>query len=286
MQPKLFFSQALLGAMCLFATIAAVSCRKGPGEIPLPDFDGYASQMQAQQAVSTLQDLVYEAISLSSDLYDGDGTVTLSQCPQITLAKAYPTSSYPATLTIDASGGCLWRGHQLSGKVTLSLDKALSAGNATLSGTVAGFSIDQSTLDGNAALQFGAADKPFASMSLTLSNFEVAKSTGDAVRFDAMTANRTQTAGQLTVVRTGGKPALDDDVFVIQVAGNGTANDLAFTVQTETPVTRSMDCRWIALGKITVDMGPSSGYIDFGNGNCDNQVLIKVGEEERTFNLR
>lgn len=280
-----FFSKTLFFFSVLLV-FGMTSCRK-KGDITPPDFDFHASQMNAQQVVSTLQDIVYEAMALSGDVYDGNGTVTIGQCPEITLSKADSSSTYPAKLVIDASSGCLWRGHTVSGTITLTLDKALTSGNATLSGNVSQFKIDQATLNGQLTFQMGSAQKPFANCSVNCTNFSVSAQDYETLTFSSLSAARTQTEGDATTVKTGGKAALEDDVFTITVSGEGqSADGINFGISTDTPLTRSMDCRWIALGKITIEAGPGNGYIDFGTGACDNQVTIKVGGEEKTVTLR
>jgi hypothetical protein len=283
---KSIISQTLLVALGLYAAFSAFSCRKGPDIAP-PDFDFHANQMQAQQAIGVLQDLIYEATQLSTDVYDGDNKITIGQCPQIVLEKVDSVNKYPARLTIDASGGCLWRGHQVSGTIVLLLDKSINSGNAKLEGNVNTFAIDQSTLNGTALLQLGTAEKPFANMNFELTDFSAANTDGNTIMFNTLSAARIQTEGQLTVVATGGKPALDDDVYTIVISGNGEANDsVNFDIETETPVTRSMNCRWIAKGKIVVNAGPGDGYLDFGDGTCDNQAILKVGNDQKTITLR
>lgn len=277
------FMKTLLASITSWMLFTA--CIKGP-DITLPDFDLPEHHMNAQQALSTLQNLIHEAVELSDDLADHNGVLTLSQCPEIKITKAAQNTTYPLKITINADKGCQWRGHTIAGSAEFTLDKSISSGGAALVGKVQQFSIDNAQLNGDLEGKFGPADKPQSDVRFTFTNFQVITQKGKTLHFANLTAQRLQTAGQLTVVKKDGKPALEDDVFTLQIAGNGkTAEGVTFTVSTETPVTRTMTCRWIALGKIVIKTGPVNNYIDFGNGACDNEATLKVGSEVKTVQL-
>lgn len=286
MQLHSFFSKNLV----LFGFLALLcfsACRKDRNLTP-PDFDLYEVQTNVQQTVSLMQDLVYEATALTTDLYDGDGQVTIGQCPTFSLVKMDSSANYPALLTIDAGTGCVWRGHAISGTVTLVLDKDIDTGNAVIAGEINHLKLDQSGLNGAISLIFGTVGAPLTNCSIKLTNFTVTTEQGEEVTLEQLTAQRTQTAGQETTVKTGGKIAIDDDVFTSTVSGSGeTDSGVNFEITTDTPVTRSMDCRWVSLGKISIKAGVLlNGYIDFGDGTCNNEVTLKVGNEVKTVFLK
>jgi hypothetical protein len=76
-----------------------------------------------------------------------------------------------------------------------------------------------------------------------------------------------------------GTAALLDDVYLITGGGSGVnRHGTAFTVQITTPLRVEVGCPWIVSGvQEIVPQGQPARVIDFGQGGCDAQVTITVG---------
>ena len=85
-----------------------------------------------------------------------------------------------------------------------------------------------------------------------------------------------------------GTPSWDDDVYEITGTASGTRpGGETFTGEIITPLRKEIGCRWIVSGVLEFTPGDKpTRSIDFGNGDCDNQAVVSVGNWTRTITLR
>lgn len=278
-------------AFCLITVLTATlftACRKGiEPDGSLLDVVSTRSNAQMQNTLATFQDMVYEAVTTSPALNTVPGSLTIGQCPQVTVTPKSSTDSFPATMTIDFGNGCNWRGHDVSGKIVLTVSGKVSNGNATLEGQVADLNIDDNHLGCKIVIKTGSGSSALRNMTLTVTEGTLITDDNKTVNIQNITMTRTQVEGQNTTVNNGGMASFQDDVFEIVVTGTGTgSNGEAFELSTPTTLRRSMTCRWIATGEVTVESGLKSAGINFGSGECDNQAVVTIAGEEKTINLK
>ncbi len=121
MKKQSFF--ALIAIAALMAT-TLTNCGKGKlGDGALADFVPAEASAQAQAALVTVQDAVYEAVSTSAALNDVPGSVQIGSCPVVTFTPKSSVDSFPAKLKVDFGTGCDWRGHTVSGSFELNCRK-------------------------------------------------------------------------------------------------------------------------------------------------------------------
>lgn len=79
-----------------------------------------------------------------------------------------------------------------------------------------------------------------------------------------------------------------DDIWYIEGLATGVnRNGVAFTREITSPLWKEIGCRFITQGTVLISAeGRPDAILDYGEGECDPDVTITVGEETRTINLR
>ncbi|MDQ3101244.1 MAG: hypothetical protein M3R08_07645, partial [Bacteroidota bacterium] len=82
-----------------------------------------------------------------------------------------------------------------------------------------------------------------------------------------------------TWIEGEGTPVIQDDVYSITGTGNGTnRNGVTYTAAITTPLRVEADCPWIVSGVYQITpAGRQARVIDFGNGTCDQQATVTIG---------
>ncbi|NQX91752.1 MAG: hypothetical protein HRT74_06440 [Flavobacteriales bacterium] len=80
---------------------------------------------------------------------------------------------------------------------------------------------------------------------------------------------------------------LVDDEY--QVTGNAEGTDRngnPYTINTQSPMEFNIVCPWIKKGKLRISpSGKPDRILDYGNGTCDNDAIITIGETDFNINL-
>ena len=90
-------------------------------------------------------------------------------------------------------------------------------------------------------------------------------------------SSRSWNSSRTRVMTAGGEtPAIaDDDVFTINGTAAGSFSDGTTFTASLTNLVRASACRWIASGILDATLnGKDKVKADFGDGSCDNEVLI------------
>lgn len=83
-------------------------------------------------------------------------------------------------------------------------------------------------------------------------------------------------------------PQWTDDVYTIEGSGSGvSARGVNFTTNITTALRKEIGCKWFVSGVIEhkPDDKPTR-KLDFGNGTCDDQAELTVGNKHKTITLR
>lgn len=102
-----------------------------------------------------------------------------------------------------------------------------------------------------------------------LINAQVVKPNGSGTITWTSTMLRTQTAGFDT------PKDITDDVFEFSSAGAGTgktASGADFSADIIDKLIKSVNCKWIASGKVELKTGDQTTSFDYGDGTCDDQA--------------
>jgi hypothetical protein len=76
-----------------------------------------------------------------------------------------------------------------------------------------------------------------------------------------------------------------DDAYLISGSGSGiNRNDVAYTTTITDALRAEVGCRWIVSGAVTISPdGYAERFIDFGNGECNNGIIVTVNGETYTL---
>ena len=79
-----------------------------------------------------------------------------------------------------------------------------------------------------------------------------------------------------------------DDIWYIEGIATGTnRNGVAFNREITSPLWKEIGCRFITQGTVVISVeGSDDAIMDYGDGTCDAEATVTVGEETRTINLR
>jgi hypothetical protein len=93
---------------------------------------------------------------------------------------------------------------------------------------------------------------------------------------------RTQVGGNNTIFN------IFDDVYEITGNGGGTTNSgLNYTYNVDKPLNINILCRWVKSGVLSITPeGKTSRVIDYGNGLCDANATLTVGDNTYDFLMR
>jgi hypothetical protein len=118
-----------------------------------------------------------------------------------------------------------------------------------------------------------------ANWTINAVNMKITKADGKVHTWNS-NRRRTMVAGQSTLI-------WQDDRYEITGTADGVnARGISYTAVITEPLYRSLSCRWIDQGKVEITpQGKRTRTIDFGDGSCDNQATISIGNRTRNITL-
>ena len=275
----------MLYAVFLSFTCLALlgSCKKDKTSdaITTDDKTFATDNARLEQTFNDVQNIADEAATTGalSNFKTTGGGVILNGCATVTR----DTISLPHTVTIDfGSTNCLGNdGRYRRGQIVLSY-----TGGYRDSGHVHTISFNNYYVNDNQVIGtktitnmgHNPAGHPYFTVSVN--GAVILANSQDTVSW-ASTRMRTWVAGENTATRL-------DDVY--EVSGSGTVtrpNNHSFNINITSPLKIALNCHWIKQG--VVEMTPVSPIqtlartLDYGNGNCDNQATLTVGNN--TYNI-
>jgi len=231
--------------------------------------------------LNDISDQVARTGNLNGFKIDGTDGILASDCAIITIDTSSAVSpANPDTFIVDFGEGCVGNdGKNRTGKIIVS-----ATGRYRNEGTVITITPLNYTVNGNAVSGF----RRVTNTGLNASNqptFQI-EVEGTIILADGggtitWTANRTRTwlEGFNTL------SIFNDDVHSVTGGSNGTkASGASWTNIINTPLVYKRSCRQIVSGTMTLT--PSDKpvrTINFGNGNCDNQVTVTINGNTYTI---
>jgi len=243
-------------------TIALSSCRKNEGDAVTPDNDHNAA-LDNYKAEFFFADALKQA-----DIAYKDGEVGCIASVMLDL------DSLPYSMIVDfGTENCMGPDGLLRrGQLHVSFTGAYGDEGTQITITPQGFHVNDHLVQGvKTVTNAGLNDQGQSYFNVTV-NGTVTAPDGSWTSTHKYQRTRTWLAGE-------GRLTIFDDVYLITGGGSGVdRNGLPFTVNITSPLRVEVGCPWIVSGVQEIaPQGLQTRVIDFGNGSCDQQVSITVG---------
>ncbi len=192
----------------------------------------------------------------------------IGDCATITVTPN--DSTYPKTITIDFGNGCLGRdGKFRSGAIVVHLTAPLRRPGSVVTITFRNYYVNRVHLEGTKVIS-NLSDPPVHKWSVQVVGGKVTFPSGRGYSYEGIKV-KTQVAGMDTrIVR--------DDVY--EITGRSQTefnNGTTVTLNTETPLVKTVACPWISDGKLKIKINDRVLFLEYGfpaNGQCDNKALL------------
>jgi hypothetical protein len=203
----------------------------------------------------------------------------LSQCATVT----HDTTVSPRLITIDfGTTNCLCNdGRYRRGKILVSYTGNYFGAGSARTITFDNFYRNDNKVEGTRTVtNNGLNSAGQYTWTINAQNMKITRTDGTFHTWNSV-RTRTMVAGQSTPL------IWSDDEYELNGNANGVnRNGIAYTADITTTLHRSMSCRWIDRGVITISpTGKAQRELDFGSGTCDNEATIRVGNRTRTITL-
>lgn len=263
--------------MAVLLTFAA--CKKDNTTTDTADEDtGYAEeQARMEQSYDDAESLADEAYINGASALKG-GPNLLSSCATVTK----DTVSNPHKLTIDfGTTNCLCNdGRYRRGQIIVTF-----AGKYRDSGYVRTISFNNHYVNDNQVTgtkqitNMGHNSNGHLYYNISVNGAIILDSNKGTIT-QVSTRTRTWVNGENTL------PRIDD---VYEITGSGTLtrpNNTTVAVNITTVLVAAVNCKWIKQGVMQLTpQGKSTRSLNYGNGNCDNQAVVTVGNKTKTITL-
>lgn len=294
---------SLLATACLFLAGGMLfSCQKNSSQQSAPVSDAEAQTMSQDNANADAQydDLNEMGFSTGADLEAMDsaggetpGTAAgagvgvnlglfadlyykIGPCTTITVEPNDTT--YPRKVTIDFGEGCLCRdGRYRSGAVILDFSAPLRRAGSVLTITLRDYYVDRAHIEGVKTIENESADGAIK-YSVKVEDGKITWPGGRGFTY----------TGSKTVTQTDGMGTrtVRDDVYSVEGSSETDyASGIVVKKTTETPLIKPVACGWFVKGILKIQINDRTLYIDFGDGDCDNQATLSWSGGERVITL-
>lgn len=279
MKGKFILTSAMLmlgGAVILF------SCKKDRTNNDGDDGNYAGDQARLEQTFDDVQDIAEEAAinGSISNFKTTQGPTILNGCATVTR----DTISVPHTVTIDfGPTNCLCNdGRNRRGQILVSYNGHYRDSGSVHTITFNNYYVNDNQVTGTKTVTNMGHNASGQSYFTVNVNGAVILANNAGTHSCTSARTRTWIAGEGTAIRA-------DDIFEITGTASVTrANNKSFTINITTPLRKALNCNWIEQGVVQITPTAQSAQartLDYGNGNCDNQATITVGNNSHTITL-
>ena len=189
---------------------------------------------------------------------------------------------FPKTVTIDFGNGCEVRGHLRKGKIITVYTGRLHVPGSKAVTSFDNFSIDSFKIEGKHTVQN--TTSPGSNQRSFTTTVENARLTNvNNGNWCAWKSTRI-----MTQVEGNGTPFFPkDDIFSITGTRSGACSEgKSRTSEIIEPLMKKFGCRWIVKGVVKISLNNTVGFLDFGDGTCDNKATLTIDGVSRAISLR
>lgn len=279
----MYYSRGLLTAISLLC-ITAMSCKKNDAPTTTPTQT--ATQNLLMNATNDIVSMSAQENTEVGDVIGSDvmGSGDSSSCRTATFDPSRKV--FPHQKTIDYGSGCVCMdGLTRAGKKMIMIyanPDSSAAGTLVSETTFSNFSVDGVNIQGDVKTYVNSPAIPGPRVLKVVANKNLSDSKGNTKTFTA-TSYWTQTTGAGTLTHR-------DDIYQItsSASGNETldgATAIQWTSNTDPlhPVIKPGDCYYRTQGGLQINLHVVTGggsdfteYLDYGDGNCDNNATLSI----------
>ncbi|GAB4283939.1 MAG: hypothetical protein Kow0068_08920 [Marinilabiliales bacterium] len=222
-----------------------------------------------------------ESSNKSIDVY------SFGNCATVTVDPDWPDTTFPKTVTIDfGTTNCTGLDGRLRrGKIVYTISDRYRNAGCVITVTPQDFYINEYKVEGTKKItNNGRNSANNLNYTIEVINGKVTTPSNDIITWES-TRVREWIEGEETTFLTDGANGVLDDVYSITGSGEGVNRDgRSFTVTIKEPLIVKLDCRWITKGVLEIAPdGLKTRTIDYGDGNCDNDATVEIGN--RTYSI-
>jgi len=270
----------LPGMLLLAAVLAFAACKKDNNMQTVAeeeDTNYAAEQARMEQTFEDAESLSDEAYINGASALKG-GAYLLSNCATVTK----DTISSPHTLTVDfGTANCLCNdGRYRRGQIVVTFaGKYRDSGYVRTIGFNNYYVNDNQVTGTRQVTNMGRNSNGQLYYNISVNGSVILDSNKGTIT-QVSTRTRTWVNGESTLIRA-------DDVY--EITGTGTftrPNNTTVAENITSPLIVALNCPWIKQGVIQLTpQGKAVRSLNYGNGNCDNQAVLTVGNKTKTITL-
>ncbi len=199
-------------------------------------------------------------------------------CPTTTFSA--PLGEFPNTMTIDFGESCVsYLGLERSGIVIATFTGPYSTAGTIITVTTENYFVNGNKVEGTkTVINEGLNADGNIYFSVSVIDGLITLETGETISWDA-TRTREWMEGEGTLVMEDDVYAISDGIGADFAASGINRNGTAFSTHIAEPLVKEMDCIWMVSGILEVTPeGLTTRELDFGDGSCDNDATLTIGE--------
>ncbi len=240
-------------------------------------FDDVFSEVDA--VMNTMDMVGYEIPVLKS------GLEVFETCKVITVEQ--PDGAFwPRVVTIDYGEGCTVGQRTRKGKIIITVSGAMWQEGSMRVVTMEDFYVNDHKIEGTRTVtnQGRHPDGEYEGKIY----FSIVLDRAKVITADDYTITKQVNQTRTFVEGEDSKWDTRDDIWYIEGTATGTNREgVVYTREITSPLWKERGCRFITQGTVLISVeGRPDAILDYGDGECDPDATVTVGEEVRTINLR
>jgi hypothetical protein len=203
-------------------------------------------------------------------------------CAEITVTPN--DSTYPKTVTIKFPGDGCWcaDGKHRKGTITIHFTGPIRRPGSVVTITLTDFYLNRAHIEGTKTIS-NLSENGAVKFTVQVTGGKVTFPSGRGYQYDGLK--------YVAQIEGAGTPNLVDDVYKIEGRSKTQYNNgVTVNLNTESPLIKKFDCRWINNGTLKLKINDRVLFLDYGapsNGDCDNKALLtwNNGNNQRLITL-
>jgi hypothetical protein len=273
----------ILAVSIAFATVL-YSCQKESSSTsstqPVTEEEAVTYSDESAQAEASFDDIE----DISRTAADEEGVISapngrifpfiqlrlrLGPCAVITVTPN--DSTYPKTVTIDFPGDGCWcaDGKHRKGTITIHFTGPIRRAGSVVTITLTDFYLNRAHIEGTKTIS-NLSENGAVKFTVQVTGGKVTFPNGRGYKYDGLK--------YVAQIEGAGTPNLVDDVYKIEGRSKTEFNNgRTINLNTESPLIKKFDCRWISNGTLKIKINDRVLFLDYGapsNGDCDNKALL------------